>query len=238
MMNNKQFAIHIFCLLLFIAGCVVFWYVDVDVDENEDENQNVCQVSENKNDYITSEGKGKDTSHNTSMKMDGAVADSDCISPFSSKPSVEKPKSKSDSVRSKKVEELALDEDKSEETVANSAGNVGFNRIDEDANSLRDNTVYAIIHGAQKFDAEGQVKLRLMDDVVVEGVSIPRNTVVYAKVSVVADRVCMQTEIITYLSHDYPFVGKVYDLDGKEGVVMSDKKMTLQSGYKLAIKIK
>ncbi|MCQ2190620.1 MAG: conjugative transposon protein TraM [Paludibacteraceae bacterium] len=238
MMNNKQFAIHTFCLLLFIAGCVVFWYVNVDENENEDENQNVCQVTENKNNYITSEGKGKDTSHNTSMKADCAVVDSGRISPFYSKSSVEKSKRKIDSLKSRDVDDGVFAENNSEESTTSIDEEVGFNHIGEKPNLLKDNAIYVIIHGTQKLNDGGQVKLRLLDDVVVDGVNIPKNTVVYAKVSMVEERVCMQTEFITYKSHDYPFDGNVYDIDGKEGVVLSDKKMSLQSGYKLTIRRK
>ncbi len=244
MMNNKQFAIHTFCLLLFIAGCGVFWLVNVNVNvnENEDENQNVCQVTENKNNYITSEGKGKDTSHNTSMKVDGAAADSGRISPFTSKHS-NKAVPMTDSCQSREKQDVSESED-IEETSENVVENVGFNHFGGEDKALKDNDLFAIIHESQKLDFETPVKLRLLDEVIVDGVRIPKNTLVYAKAISAGERISMKIETITYNNKEYSFDANVYDLEGEEGITikkLADRKqknvkVTLPSGYKLKIK--
>ena len=69
-----------------------------------------------------------------------------------------------------------------------------------------DNLINAVIHERLKNINEGsQIKLRLMDEVTVEGVSIPKNTVVFATARLSADRVYLTTETVTYKKKDYPF---------------------------------
>jgi hypothetical protein len=102
-----------------------------------------------------------------------------------------------------------------------------------------DNLINAVIHERLKNINEGsQIKLRLMDEVTVEGVSIPKNTVVFATVRLSADRVYLTTETVTYKKKDYPFNAEVYDLDGMEGLDMTDKNMVLPAGYKVMIRKK
>lgn len=102
-----------------------------------------------------------------------------------------------------------------------------------------DKLINAVMHERLKNINEGsQIKLRLMDEVTVEGVSIPKNTVVFATVRLSADRVYLTTETVTYKKKDYPFNAEVYDLDGMEGLDMTDKNMVLPAGYKVMIRKK
>ena len=119
------------------------------------------------------------------------------------------------------------------------AQDAGFHQLVESDNAERVKMINAVIHEKQKsISTESPIKLRLLDDVTVEGVCIPKNTVVFAKVRVTADRVYLKTETITFKKTDYPFNGDVYEPDGQEGLSMTDTKMALPAGYKVMIKQK
>jgi conjugative transposon TraM protein len=84
-------------------------------------------------------------------------------------------------------------------------------------------SIRAVIHGEQKdITTASQVKIRLLDNVNVAGVSIPRNTMVYAKASFSANRILLNIESIAYNDNVYPFDAQIFDVDGFEGLYIPD----------------
>lgn len=167
----------------------------------------------------------------TIAEDDAAVAMSDSKAPL-----------KANSKRGGKRHEESESKD-NESAIPSSTSNIeksaGFHRMGESKDKKTDNLINAVIHERLKNINEGsQIKLRLMDEVTVEGVSIPKNTVVFATARLSADRVYFATETVTYKKKDYPFNAEVYDLDGMEGLDMTDKNMVLPAGYKVMIRKK
>lgn len=225
----------------------------------------IINIEENPFTNEVTEEEGRNTSHNTSIKNQGGEA-SDCpvsSSSFcSSSENNHKRVSKESEIEAKSVfkeQNEVVQVDKSTEDVASDVVNEdkisGFHKMGM-TSEAKENSVRAIIHGDYKnIGVSDQVKLRLLDDLTIKGVCIPKNTVVYSNVSLSANRVYLTTEAIMYQRHNYPFKAKVYDLDGDEGLNLSDKsgvfvsttsalgkgesgdnKVTLPSGYRLIIK--
>lgn len=247
-MSNKTLATHLYSLFIFVAGCVVFWLfgggeepennrVDnkeeimaqpaaeklamEEVQKNLEENELADQSTELQEEKFIS----------TIAEDDAEVAMSDSKAPL-----------KANSKRGGKRQEESESKD-NESTIPSSTSNIeknaGFHRMGESNDKKSDNLISAVIHERLKnINEESQIKLRLMDEVTVEGVSIPKNTVVFATARLSADRVYLTTETVTYKKKDYPFNAEVYDLDGMEGLDMMDKNIVLPAGYKVMIKQK
>lgn len=259
---NKNFpSTHLFSLLLFLSGCCIFWLlgggkIDDETDnvaKNEKKHRQTQKVKNNRLVDQTTEEQGRDLSHNTSIK-DGEL-EIHSISPATSQIATEKntcnKKQKSESknyTKNDKTDSISTVETVSERVLSskmiNASKQVGFVHIGESKQQKNDNTIRAVIHTNQKVDTENPIKLRLLDDVDINGVKINKNTVVYAMASFSADRLHLTTQSITYQKKEYPFNAIIYGLDGVEGIMtssISDKKggtnMTLTAGYKVMIKM-
>lgn len=114
----------------------------------------------------------------------------------------------------KKGETIATPEAPKKTTKNKGYCTMGATETSSSANSIR-----AVIHGEQKnITTASQVKLRLLDNVTVSGITIPRNTMVYAKASFSSNRIHLDIESIAYNNNVYPFDAQIYDLDGFEGL--------------------
>lgn len=114
----------------------------------------------------------------------------------------------------KKAETIATPEAPKKTTKNKGYCTMGATETSSSANSIR-----AVIHGEQKnITTASQVKLRLLDNVTVSGITIPRNTMVYAKASFSSNRIHLDIESIAYNNNVYPFDAQIYDLDGFEGL--------------------
>lgn len=102
--------------------------------------------------------------------------------------------------------------------------NKGFRTMGAEATSGDNSSIRAVIHGEQKnITTASQVKLRLLDNVKVNpNLTIPKNTMVYAKASFSSNRIHLNIESIAYNNNVYPFNAQIYDLDGFEGLYVPD----------------
>lgn len=100
----------------------------------------------------------------------------------------------------------------------------GFRTMGAEATSGDNSSIRAVIHGEQKnITTASQVKLRLLDNVKVNpNLTIPKNTMVYAKASFSSNRIHLNIESIAYNNNVYPFNAQIYDLDGFEGLYVPD----------------
>lgn len=107
----------------------------------------------------------------------------------------------------------------SSETPKKASKNKGYCTMGATESSSNTNSIRAVIHGEQKnITTASQVKLRLLDNVTVSSITIPRNTMVYAKASFSSNRIHLDIESIAYNNNVYPFDAQIYDLDGFEGL--------------------
>ena len=83
--------------------------------------------------------------------------------------------------------------------------------------------IRAVIHGEQKNVTESsQIKLRILDPIVIENFTIPRNTIIFGMSSFSENRVNIDIENIAFENNIYPFRGRIYDQDGFLGIYIPD----------------
>lgn len=94
-------------------------------------------------------------------------------------------------------------------------------------------SITAVIHGEQKdITSSSLVKLRTQEPIQIEGTTIPRNTIIYGKARITTNKVNISIDQIVYNDTPYPFKGKIYDLNGSEGLYIPDNG--LNEGIKQA----
>jgi conjugative transposon TraM protein len=96
----------------------------------------------------------------------------------------------------------------------------GFYSIDEaeSANPALQNTMTAVIPEDQTLVAGATITLRLTQDAVINGVTIPRDNPVYGLVTMNGDRMGVTVSSIRYRQGIYPVSLQVYDMDGLPGI--------------------
>jgi len=80
------------------------------------------------------------------------------------------------------------------------------------------NTVRAVVHETQVLVNGATVKLRLVDDVRINGIPIPRETFIHGEASLSGERLRIVISSIRYGSQLFPVQLVVYDMDGLAGV--------------------
>lgn len=87
-----------------------------------------------------------------------------------------------------------------------------------DATSAERTTIPAVVHGDQVVSQGSVVKLRLLQDVLVEGRLVPRNTFLYGTCQVSGNRLTLEATSVQTQNSVIPLSLKAYDLDGLEGL--------------------
>lgn len=240
-MNNKRVTIHLFCLLLFLGGCGVFWLFG----GGEEQSESLNYIFDSRLECQTTEVGREQTSHNTSIHNYGDELGNSQLPPPTSKISSKETKKEQqvETVQNEKIEEEQ--EPHSEESISSKETEpslntisackaIGFNRMAGKVNPVDGTFIKAALYEEQKsFSPASPVKIRLMDDVKVSGIDIPKNTIVYASANLLEGRVYLSTETITYKKKEYPFKTDIFDIDEKEGLKISDEKIALPAGYRL-----
>lgn len=102
----------------------------------------------------------------------------------------------------------------------------GFYSISSAENNIN-RDIRAVVHGEYKNISTGsQVKLRLLDNIKIGNVRIPKNTFVYALLSFGNGRAQLKTEQINYNGKMIPFEGIIYDRDGFMGLYIPDNTVS------------
>lgn len=87
-------------------------------------------------------------------------------------------------------------------------------------------SITAVIHGEQKnITSSSLVKLRTQEPLEINGTTIPRNTIIYGKAQISSNRVNINIDQIIYNNTPYPFKGRIYDLNGSEGLYIPDNAL-------------
>ncbi|HMR81792.1 MAG TPA: conjugative transposon protein TraM [Niabella sp.] len=104
--------------------------------------------------------------------------------------------------------------------VAVVAGTEGFYSIDDTKNqtSVQNASVNAVIHETQTLVNGSTIKLRLTDDIYINGVRIPKESFVFGIANLNGERLRVSVNSIRRGSQLFPVQLSVYDLDGLEGV--------------------
>ncbi len=94
----------------------------------------------------------------------------------------------------------------------------GFHTVGESSTSSNVNSVPAVIHNDQVVEAGSTVKLRLLQDVQLEGHLIPRNSFLYGVCSMSGNRLSIAATSVQYQGNLLPVSLKAFDIDGGEGL--------------------
>lgn len=84
--------------------------------------------------------------------------------------------------------------------------------------NLQQNIIEAVVHETQTVTNGSTVKLRLTDDVFINGIMIPKDRFVYGIAALNEERLEIQISGIHYNKNLFPVTLTVYDLDGLSGI--------------------
>jgi len=95
-----------------------------------------------------------------------------------------------------------------------------FYSLDEDVNAdtVVGDAIRAMVHQSQTLVDGSVVKLRLLDDVFINGNLIPKDNFVYGIASLNGERLVIKINSIRYKSFLYPVELSVFDMDGLDGI--------------------
>lgn len=88
--------------------------------------------------------------------------------------------------------------------------------------SATSNLISAVIHNDQVITSGAKVKLRLTQDVVMNGITIPRNSFVFGIATFSKTRLTIALQTIVIGNSIYPFNKTVCDKDGMEGIYLPE----------------
>jgi conjugative transposon TraM protein len=94
----------------------------------------------------------------------------------------------------------------------------GFHTLGESGATPNVNSVPAVIHSDQVVEAGSTVKLRLLQDVQLEGHLIPRNSFLYGTCSMAGNRLTIAATSVQFQGNLLPVSLKAFDIDGNEGL--------------------
>ncbi|MHB1178749.1 MAG: conjugative transposon protein TraM, partial [Daejeonella sp.] len=95
----------------------------------------------------------------------------------------------------------------------------GFYPLD-DASAIEEsqNAIQAVIHETQTIVDGSTVKLRLVNDIFISGVHIPKDNFLFGTASLRGERLSIQINSIRYNNSLFPVELSVYDMDGLDGI--------------------
>jgi len=95
----------------------------------------------------------------------------------------------------------------------------GFYSIDDStAVSPEPNAIEAVVNETQTLVSGSIVKLRLKQEIFINGIRIPKDSFIYGVASLSGERLGIDISNLRYQSSIYPVDLKVFDLDGLEGI--------------------
>lgn len=101
---------------------------------------------------------------------------------------------------------------------ATSAGNAFYSLDDNTINNAAQSSVQAVVQETQTLVSGSTVKLRLSDDVYINGILVPKDCFVYGTASLNGERLNISINTIRYENNILPVSLSVYDLDGMSGI--------------------
>jgi conjugative transposon TraM protein len=94
----------------------------------------------------------------------------------------------------------------------------GFYSLDDNGSGENQNAIQAVVHETQELVNGSTVKLRLVNDVYINGVLIPKDNFLFGKASLSGERLQIQIESMRYGNSLFPVDLSVFDMDGMSGI--------------------
>ena len=102
---------------------------------------------------------------------------------------------------------------------AGQSGHNGFYSLDEPASpDYTQNAVEAVIHETQTIVNGSTVKLRLSNDIFINGIKIPKDNFLFGTASLKGERLAIKINSLRYNNSLFPVDLSVYDMDGLNGI--------------------
>lgn len=98
------------------------------------------------------------------------------------------------------------------------SGQASFHTINNQVDFNNQNAVNAVIHESQTLVSGSTVKLRLANNVYINGLPVPRNSFVYGIAKLTGERLIVEISSITHEGTLFPVDLSVFDMDGLEGI--------------------
>lgn len=99
------------------------------------------------------------------------------------------------------------------------SGHNGFYSLDEpESSDYAQNAVEAVIHETQTIVNGSTVKLRLSNDVFINGIKIPKDNFLFGTASLKGERLAITINSLRYNNSLFPVDLSVYDIDGISGI--------------------
>lgn len=95
----------------------------------------------------------------------------------------------------------------------------GFYSLDEPVGYEKEqNAVQAVVHETQTLVSGATLKLRLEDDIYINGILVPKNNLLFGEAMLNGERLSIKINGIRYQNSLFPVGLSVYDMDGMEGI--------------------
>ncbi|MFV8334645.1 conjugative transposon protein TraM [Flavobacterium sp. RSP29] len=102
---------------------------------------------------------------------------------------------------------------------AGQSGHNGFYSLDEPASvDYTQNVVKAVIHETQAIVNGSTIKLRLTNDIFINGIKIPKDNFLFGTASLKGERLAITINSLRYINSLFPVDLSVYDMDGLLGI--------------------
>jgi len=93
-----------------------------------------------------------------------------------------------------------------------------FGLNEEAAGSFDANAIRAAVEQTQTVVTGGELKIRLLDEIFIAGILIPKGQLVSGTVTLSGERLIVEIPSIRYLNNIFPVALSAYNLDGLEGI--------------------
>jgi conjugative transposon TraM protein len=104
------------------------------------------------------------------------------------------------------------------DTILKKDSSVGFYGLESETVSEKQNAIEAIVHENQILVSGAVIKLRLLNDITINGIHIPKNNFVFGISSLNGERLKIEIHSIRYNNSLFPVNMEVYDMDGLPGI--------------------
>lgn len=104
------------------------------------------------------------------------------------------------------------------DTVIKKDTSIGFYGLENEAVPEKQNAIEAIVHENQVLVSGAVIKLRLLNDITINGTHIPKDNFVFGTSSLNGERLEIEIHSIRYNNSLFPVNMEVYDMDGLPGI--------------------
>lgn len=94
----------------------------------------------------------------------------------------------------------------------------GFYALDDQQDMPLSNSISAVVHENQTVTTGSIIKLRLLNDITINGVTIPKDNFIFGQATLSGERLNIEINSIRYKNNQFAVQLNVFDLDGMDGV--------------------